>query len=151
MKDYRIRAAAREDCPRMLELIRDLAEYEKAPEKVVVSLWEFEESGFGSSPVWWGYVAEDGSGRVCGFALCYVRYSTWRGRCSYLEDIYVKPEHRGGGAGSMLFDRIVADARERGYAGVVWQVLDWNEPSIDFYRRRGADLDPEWINCSIYF
>ncbi len=145
-----IRRAKRGDCPRLLELVRGLAEYEKAPDEVTVSLEHFEESGFGPAPVWWAFVAEE-DGRVVGFALYYIRYSTWKGQRLYLEDIYVEPEHRGRGIGARLFERVVQDGRERGLNGMVWQVLDWNEPALDFYRKYGARFDPEWVNGSLDF
>lgn len=145
-----IREATKEDCPRLLELVRALAEYEKAPHEVTVSLEHFEESGFGSNPVWWAFVAEE-NGRIVGFALWYIRYSTWKGQRLYLEDIYVEPAERGRGTGARLFERVVQEGRDRGFHGMVWQVLDWNEPALNFYRKYGAKLDGEWINASIDF
>lgn len=148
--DITIRRATAEDCPRILELVKQLAEYEKAPDAVVVSPEHFVQSGFGPNPVWWGFVAEC-DGQVRGFALYYVRYSTWKGCRMYLEDIYVEPEMRRHGVGKMLFDALIAEARERGLNGMVWQVLEWNEPAINFYRKYDAQFDPEWLNCSIDF
>ncbi len=145
-----IRRAKKEDCPRLLELIRGLAEYEKAPEEVTVSPEHFEESGFGPAPVWWAFVAED-EGRIAGFALYYIRYSTWKGQRMYLEDIYVEPGRRGRGIGAGLFEALLEEGRERGFHGMVWQVLDWNEPALNFYRKYGAKFDPEWVNGSIDF
>ena len=150
MAEIVIRKAVREDCPRILELIKGLAEYEKAPDEVTVSLAHMEESGFGGLPVWWAFVAEV-DGVVRGFALWYVRYSTWKGRRMYLEDIYVEPEFRGHGTGAQLFGRLIEEGKRQGLNGMVWQVLDWNEPAINFYRKYGARFDPEWINCSIDF
>lgn len=150
MEKLTIRRAVKKDCPRLMELIRELADYEKAPEKVVVPFKEFESSGFGIAPVWWAYVAEY-DGKVCGFALYYVRYSTWRGKCIHLEDIYVEPSMRGKGAGGKLLDAVVGETCRLGYPGLTWQVLDWNQPAIDFYRSRGASFEREWIDCSIYF
>ncbi len=146
----RIRRAERADCPRLLELIRELAQFEKAPGQVTVSLDHFADSGFGPNPVWWAFVAEL-DGRVEGFALYYIRYSTWKGQRLYLEDILVTEEKRGMGLGKALFERLLEEAREKGFNGMVWQVLDWNEPAIRFYRKYGAHLDPEWINCSLDF
>lgn len=145
-----IRRARRSDCPRILELIRALALYEKAPHEVTVDAEHFEESGFGESPVWWGFVAEYG-GKVVGFALYYIRYSTWKGQRLYLEDIFVEPEMRGKGIGAMLFGRLVSEAKERGLHGMVWQALDWNEPGLNFYRKYGARFDYSWVNCSLDF
>ena len=146
-----IREAVKEDCPGMMELIKELAEYEKAPEQITVSFDHFVESGFGANPVWWAYVAEV-DGKVEGFALYYVRYSTWKGQRMYLEDIIVKEKMRGHGLGKMLLDKLIEIAKEKGYSGMMWQVLDWNEPAINFYKKyKAVQFDPEWINCSINF
>ena len=150
MSEITIRRAVREDCPRILELIKALALYEKAPEEVTVSPVHFEDSGFGPRPVWWAFVAETG-GKVVGFALWYVRYSTWKGQRMYLEDLYVEPEMRGHGIGAMLFERLIEEGRSSGMHGMVWQALDWNEPALNFYRKYGAKLDYEWVNCSVDF
>ena len=143
-----IRKAIKNDCPRLLELIRELAIYERAPEEVTVSLSHFEESGFGTHPVWWAFVAEVDH-VVVAFALYYVRYSTWKGQCMYLEDILVTKEMRGKGLGSLLFERLIDEAREKQMNGIVWQVLEWNEPAINFYKRYQVTFDSEWINCKL--
>lgn len=146
-----IREARREDCPRMMELIKELAEYEKAPEQVSVSFEHFAESGFGANPVWWAWVAE-ADGKVEGFALYYVRYSTWKGQRMYLEDIVVTEKMRGHGMGKLLLDKLIQVAKEKNYSGVMWQVLDWNKPAIHFYKKfESVRFDAEWINCSIDF
>lgn len=145
-----IRRATKEDCPALLGLIKELADYEKAPQEVTVSLAHFEESGFGAQPVWWGFVAELDS-VVVGFALYYIRYSTWKGQCLYLEDFLVTEQQRGKGIGALLFERIVQEAKEKGFRRMVWQVLDWNEPALNFYKKYDAKLDPEWVNGSIDF
>lgn len=137
-----------EDCPRLLELIRELAVYEKAPQEVTVTPGHFEESGFGPNPVWWALVAEC-NGNVEGFALYYIRYSTWKGQRLYLEDIIVTEKMRGKGLGTLLFDALQAEAREKNLNGMVWQVLEWNEPAISFYKKYNAVLDGEWINFSM--
>jgi GNAT superfamily N-acetyltransferase len=144
-----IRKAIREDCPRMLELVKELALYEKAPEQVTVTLTHFEECGFGANPIWWAFVAEE-NGMVQGMALFYIRYSTWKGARMYLEDILVTEAMRGRGLGKLLFDALIVEARERQLNGIVWQVLDWNKPAINFYEKYyNANFDGEWINCSI--
>ncbi len=145
-----IRRAVREDCPRLLELVHELAVYEKAPDEVTVTLQHFEESGFGEKPVWWAFVAEE-DGVIQGFALYYIRYSTWKGQRMYLEDIIVTEEARGKGIGKMLMDRLIEEAKEKKFSGMMWQVLDWNEPAINFYRKYNAHLDGEWVNCSLNF
>lgn len=146
--EIKIRRAVSKDCPRLLELIHELAVYEKAPQEVTVSLEHFEKSGFGEQPVWWAFVAEDEKG-IQGFALYYIRYSTWKGQTLYLEDIIVTAERRGEGIGGKLFEQILAEAKERKLVRVVWQVLEWNEPAINFYKKYNASLDPEWINGAI--
>lgn len=149
--DIQIREAKKEDCPRMMELIKELAEYEKAPEQVTVSFEHFVESGFGPHPVWWAYVAEV-DGEVEGFALYYIRYSTWKGQRIYLEDIIVTEKMRGHGIGKLLLDKLIEVAKQKKYSGMMWQVLDWNEPAINFYKKfPDVHFDPEWINCSINF
>ncbi|KIC93242.1 GNAT family N-acetyltransferase [Flavihumibacter solisilvae] len=145
-----IRRATEADCPRLLELIRELAEFEKAPNEVTVTLEHFTDSGFGANPVWWAFVAEI-DGFVQAFALYYVRYSTWKGQRLYLEDIIVTKEMRGRGLGKLLFDALITEAKEKGFSGMMWQVLDWNEPAINFYKKYNATLDDEWINCSLNF
>jgi GNAT superfamily N-acetyltransferase len=143
-----IRRAEKKDCARLLELITELAVYEKAPNEVTVTLAHFEESGFGANPVWWGFVAEV-NGHVEGFALYYIRYSTWKGQRMYLEDILVTEKMRGNQLGKKLFDQLIVEAKEKNLAGIVWQVLEWNEPAINFYKKYKANFDGEWINCSI--
>lgn len=146
-----IRKAVREDCTRMMELVHELAVYEKAPEQVTVNFDHFVESGFGAEPVWWAFVAEV-DGRVEGLALYYIRYSTWKGQRMYLEDILVTEKMRGQGIGKLLFDRLIEEAQQKKFSGMMWQVLDWNEPAINFYKKYPQTLfDGEWINCSINF
>ncbi|MFN4893084.1 MAG: GNAT family N-acetyltransferase [Bacteroidota bacterium] len=143
-----IRRALETDCPRLLELIRELALYERAPQEVTVSLEHFTKSGFSDTPVWWAFVAEE-EGFIHGFALYYIRYSTWKGQCMYLEDIIVTEQSRGKGIGKLLFDQLMEEAKAKGFNRIVWQVLEWNEPAINFYKKYQANMDPEWWNGSI--
>jgi GNAT superfamily N-acetyltransferase len=128
--------------------VHELALFEKAPEEVTVTLEEFEEAGFGSKPVWKSFVVEL-DGLIVGFALYYIRYSTWKGCRLYLEDLIVTESCRGKGVGKILFDRLIQEARELGFNGMTWQVLDWNEPAIKFYKKYEAAIDAGWLNASL--
>ncbi|MFT3747382.1 MAG: GNAT family N-acetyltransferase [Agriterribacter sp.] len=143
-----IRPALKEDCPALLELVKELALYERAPQEVTVTMQHFEESGFGKNPVWWAFVAEVDN-VVVGFALYYIRYSTWKGQAMYLEDILVTNAMRGKGIGNLLFERLFEEARQKGFNRIAWQVLEWNEPAINFYKKYNAAFDGEWINCTV--
>jgi len=145
--DFQLRYAVKEDCPRLLELIRELAVYEKAPEEVTVTLDEFADAGFGEKPVWKAFVVENSTG-ILGFALFYIRYSTWKGCRLYLEDFFVSESQRGQGLGKVLFERVMKEARDQNYNGMTWQVLDWNEPAINFYKKYGAQIESGWLNTS---
>lgn len=143
-----IRRAVKEDCARLMELVNELALYERAPQEVTVTMKHFEESGFGDKPVWWAFVAEV-ENTVVGFALYYIRYSTWKGQAMYLEDILVTNEMRGKGIGNLLFEKLFAEAKEKGFNRIAWQVLEWNEPAINFYKKYNAAFDGEWVNCTV--
>ncbi|WP_432710175.1 GNAT family N-acetyltransferase [Pedobacter sp.] len=143
-----IRTAVAADCPAILELIHELALYEKAPEEVTVTLEEFIDAGFGKQPVWKAFVAE-ADNRIVGFALYYTRYSTWKGCRLYLEDFIVTEEYRGKGIGKLLFETVIKEARDKGYNGMSWQVLDWNAPAINFYNKYNAYMEAGWLNASL--
>lgn len=145
-----IREVRRTDCVRLMELIKELAEYEKAPEAVTVSQQHFEESGFGPNPVWWAIAAEE-EGVLLGFALYYIRYSTWKGQRLYLEDILVTREARGKGIGKLLMTHLIEIAKRKDFSGMMWQVLDWNTPAIEFYKKFDAKFESEWLNCTLNF
>lgn len=131
-------------------LIQALAEYERAPDEVVNTPEQLYIDLF-RDKVCEAFVVESEAGMVVGFALYYTSYSTWKGRCLYLEDFYVLPEYRRGGIGSQLFEKVVNVARERGVKRMDWQVLEWNEPALSFYRKHDAVLDPEWVNGRLFF
>lgn len=143
-----IRQGKKEDLPRVLELIKELAEYERAPHEVTNTLERLEEDGFGAQPVYGFFVAENNAG-IVGLSLYYWRYSTWKGKRLYLEDIIVTESQRGRGAGKLLFDRTMRKALEENCTGMMWQVLDWNEPAIKFYEKYGAKMDNGWMNCGL--
>jgi len=145
MPPVTVRKATQQDCPRMLELVHELALYERAPQEVTVTMEHFIESGFGSNPVWWAFVAEV-DGEIKGFALYYIRYSTWKGQRMYLEDIIVTEAARGQGLGAKLMNALIAEAKEKKFSGIVWQVLNWNEPALNFYRKYNTRFDDEWVN-----
>lgn len=143
-----IREGRREDLPRVLELVRELAEYERAPEQVTNTIERMEQDGFGVNPVFGMYVAEI-ENCVIGLSLYYFRYSTWKGKRLYLEDIIVTEKERGKGVGKLLFERTMQKSLEENCTGMAWQVLDWNEPAINFYKKYNAGFSAEWLDCSL--
>lgn len=143
-----IRTAVIEDCGSLLELIKELAVYERAPHEVTVSLEEFQNAGFGDNPIWKAFVAEE-NGIIHGFGLYYIRYSTWKGCRMYLEDLLVTEKMRGKGLGKMILDRLIEEAKEKEFNGICWQVLDWNDPAINFYKKYNTEFDSGWINVSL--
>lgn len=143
-----IREGKREDLPRVLELINELAAFERAPHEVTNTLDRLEKDGFGAHPVYGFFVAETTSG-IIGLSLYYWRYSTWKGKRLYLEDIIVTESQRGRGAGKLLFERTMQKALDENCTGMMWQVLDWNDAAIAFYKKYGSRMDPEWVNCHL--
>ena len=144
-----IRRGREADLPQVLALIQELAEYEKAPHEVTNTLAAMQRDGFGPEPIFSFFVAEDTAGSIIGIALYYTAYSTWKGRMLFLEDLVVTEAQRGTGLGRKLFDAVVAEVRRTGAHRLKWQVLEWNEPAIGFYRKLGANLDPEWHNGNL--
>jgi GNAT superfamily N-acetyltransferase len=147
--EIKIRKAVLSDCTRMMELIKELAIFEKAPDEVTVTMDHFMKTGFGENPVWKALVAVTEEEKIIGISLYYMRYSTWKGLRLYLEDLIVTEEFRGKGIGKLLFEHTIQEAKELGVSGIMWQVLDWNEPAINFYKKYGAEISNEWLNCSL--
>ncbi|WP_162428265.1 GNAT family N-acetyltransferase [Pontibacter pudoricolor] len=143
-----IRKGTIDDLPQVLQLIQELAEYEKAPNEVTNTLEDMQRDGFGERPIFEFFVAEDQEA-IVGIALYYTAYSTWKGRTIYLEDLVVTERLRRGGIGKKLFDVVAEEAKRLGAKRFRWQVLEWNEPAIAFYKKIGADLDGEWMNCTM--
>lgn len=148
MNKITIREGIKSDLPQVLDLIKELAEYERAPHEVINTVALMELDGFGPNPIYGFFVAEQ-EDRIIGLSLFYWRYSTWKGKRLYLEDIIVTETERGNGIGKRLFDRTMQHALDQHCSGMMWQVLDWNEPAINFYKKYGAKLDDEWINCTL--
>ena len=133
-----------------MELIKELAVYEKAPNEVINTVKMMKEDGFGNNPVFGFFVAvKDSNHEIIGTSIFYYRYSTWKGKRLYLEDLIVTESERGNGAGKLLFDRTLLKTLQDNCSGMTWQVLDWNTPAINFYKKYGADLDEGWINCNL--
>lgn len=144
-----IRVGTKADLPHVLELIKELALYERAPHEVTNTVERMEKDGFGPNPIYGLFVAENDKG-IVGISIYYWRYSTWKGKRLYLEDIIVTEKERGSGIGKLLFDRTMRHALDEQCTGMLWQVLEWNEPAINFYKKYySAKLDGEWINCSL--
>ncbi|HRD39058.1 MAG TPA: GNAT family N-acetyltransferase [Bacteroidia bacterium] len=148
MSNIVIRRGTEFDISEALGLVKELAAYEKAPDEVEVSVEEMKNWGFGKNKVFDFFVAEE-NGIIIGIALYYYKYSTWKGKCMFLEDIIVTESQRGKGIGKLLFDEIVKVAKAEKVRRLEWQVLEWNEPAINFYKKYNAVLDDEWINCKL--
>lgn len=143
-----IRKAVQSDVPDLLKLIHELALFEKAPQEVINTEEQIILDGFGMNPLFNAFVAEYDH-RVIGFAIVYYRYSTWKGKCLYLEDLIVTREYRNKGIGQQLFDACKDFGKVNLCRKMVWQVLDWNKSAIRFYTKNNASMDGEWINGSI--
>ncbi len=144
----KIRRGERQDLPQVLLLIQELALYEKAPHEVTNTVEAMERDGFGSHPIYFLWVAEKNE-KIVGIAICYIRYSTWKGQMLYLEDIVVTEKERGKKIGHLLMNTVIQFAQEEQYNGLIWQVLDWNEPAIRFYKKYNAQFDGEWFNVKL--
>lgn len=143
-----VRKAISSDMNAVFDLIMELAAYEHAPNEVTNSVDQLIHDGFGNTPHFECLVATVEE-RIIGFALSYISYSTWKGKCLYLEDFIVTEEYRRKGVGKLLFDRIYETAIQGNYKRFHWQVLDWNTPAISFYKKYEAELDSTWVNCRL--
>lgn len=148
MMKLKIRKGTEADISQALNLVKELAAYEKAPLEVEVTMAEMTAWGFGPDKQFDFFVAEVDN-VIVGLALYYFKYSTWKGKCLFLEDIIVTESHRGKGFGKLLFDEVIRVSKETGVRRMEWQVLDWNTPAIEFYKKYAAGLDGEWINCRL--
>lgn len=134
----------------MFRLVKELAEFERAPEAVVNTEQMLLEDGFGDKSIYRVFVAEDyNTNEIVGMALYYTAYSTWKGKMLFLDDLVVTERYRRYGIGRKLINEFLKAAAHEGVNQIRWQVLDWNTPAIEFYKSLGATLDPEWINCSM--
>lgn len=150
MNQTNIKKGAINDIPQVLKLIKELAEYEKAPNDVEVTVAQMEEWGFGNDKQFDFFVAEK-DGKIIGIALYYYKYSTWKGKCLFLEDIIVTESERQHGYGKLLFNEVAKVAKEQKVKRMEWQVLEWNEPAIKFYNKYNSVFDNEWINCKLTY
>ncbi len=145
-----IRHGDKNDVPGMFRLVKELAEFERAPEAVVNTEKMLYEDGFGKNPIYKVFIAEEvATGDVIGMALYYTAYSTWKGRITYLDDLIVTEKFRKYGIGRQLLNEVLKAAHESGVNQIRWQVLDWNEPAINFYKSLGAELDATWLDCKM--
>jgi N-acetylglutamate synthase-like GNAT family acetyltransferase len=145
-----LRKGEEKDLPAILKLIKELAVYEKAENEVEVTESEMQNWGFGNDKIFEFFIIEENQ-KIVGLALYYYKYSTWKGKCLFLEDIIVTESCRGKGYGKILFEAVAKVAKEKKVRRMEWQVLEWNEPAIQFYKKYKAVLDPEWVNGKLTF
>ena len=148
--DSLIRIGTVNDLPQVLNLIKDLAAFENEPYEVEVTIAEMQNWGFGKDKIYDFFVIEIDN-KIIGLALYYFKYSTWKGKCLFLEDIIVKENVRNKGYGKKLFNAVVEVAKNTGVKRMEWQVLDWNKNAIEFYNKYQANLDSKWLNCKLNY
>jgi GNAT superfamily N-acetyltransferase len=148
MDKYVLRKAEKSDIPLIFSLVKELALFEKAPHEVTATEVDYVENGFKGNPLFECFLIFEGK-QLAGFALWYYRFSTWKGKRFYLEDLFIKDEYRGKGYGKVLMEACITEAKRTGSSGMMWQVLDWNTPAITFYERYGVRFDGEWINVNL--
>ena len=140
-----IRQGVKEDLPSVLDLIKELADYENSLEEVTITLEDLENDGFEDRPWFWFLVAENNK-KIIGLSFYWIRYSTWKGKFLFLEDFVIKKEYRRAGIGSKLFEETIKICKKLNLNGMIWQVLDWNIPAIDFYKKYDAEISKDWLN-----
>ena len=143
--DIDIRKGVKKDLPQVLALIKELADYEKSLDQVDVTLEQLEKDGFDGHPHYYLLVAEE-KGEIIGVCFYFIRYSTWKGKVLFLEDFVVKEEYRRKGIGKMLFEETIRIANKENMDGLHWQVLDWNTPALNFYKKYNASISSTWLN-----
>ena len=141
----KIREGVKKDLPTVLELIKELADYENSLEEVTITLEDLENDGFGDHPWYWFLVAENNE-NIIGLSFYFIRYSTWKGKFLFLEDFVIKEEYKRQGIGSKLFEETINICKKNNLNGMIWQVLDWNTSAIEFYKKYNADISKEWLN-----
>ena len=141
----KIREGVKEDLPSVLELIKELADYENSLEEVIISLEDLENDGFGDHPWYWFLIAEKDE-EIIGLSFYWIRYSTWKGKFLFLEDFVIKGEYRRQGVGSKLFEETINICKKKDLNGMIWQILDWNTSAIEFYKKYNAEISKEWLN-----
>lgn len=146
----KIRKGTINDIPAALGLVKELAIYEKAPQEVEITIEQMNDWGFGNDKLFDFFVAEK-ENKIIGIALYYFKYSTWKGKCLFLEDIIVTESERKNGFGKLLFEAVAKVAKELKVKRMEWQVLDWNDPAINFYKKYDAYFDDEWLNCKLSY
>lgn len=143
-----LRKATPSDVDHIIALIHELASYEKAAHEVTITREALLQDGFGKNPLYWVILAIKDE-EIIGMSFYYIRYSTWKGKCLYLEDLIVKEPYRHTGIGSLLMNATIEEAKKMNAAMIVWQVLHWNTPAIKFYEKYQAEFDKEWVTCKI--
>ena len=148
MDKITLRRAEKHDIPLIFSLVKELALFERAPDEVTATFEDYELNGFSDHPLFDAFLLFEND-QLAGFSLWYFRFSTWKGKRLYLEDLFVKSEYRSKGYGKLLMEAVIAEAKATNSKGLMWQVLDWNTPAIDFYKKYGARFDSEWVNVHI--
>lgn len=148
MDKITLRKAESIDIPLIFSLVKELALFERAPEEVTATLADYEINGFSEKSLFDAFILFEND-QLVGFALWYFRFSTWKGKRLFLEDLFVKSEFRTKGYGKLLMEATIEEAKTTNSKGLMWQVLDWNSPAIEFYKKYGARFDSEWINVHI--